>query len=1142
MYRFYEDFKTAENYTPYNIDIVRSSALHHNHAKVLEDGFHLECAGNVFLFKTPKIGEFDAEIKFEFKKLSFHPEEQKRGEEADPEIRFHLGYDKKMRTSKAIVLNFSCRGTLKIQLSDFSGYVKSVTEEKIYDFSPERDVEYDLKVNLKNGKLSVSFGEIKECFKIEAKNGFLGISRGFFPGVVCVKEALVETEDNFSEETVFEMKKVQLPNYNGGEMPYYLSVSVKKIDSCFFMEYVLDGGCATREVQRHCGYSAPQERFVDPYIRLVSKNGKSFKRYIKNGILCFIDPNVYWKYLYAFHKAAKMPYCGECAIDEEFALKDVKIIFGYKSFSASGYSAESGGPTEYAFDINGSLLYKGESLENKDIYNFISPASGEIADKIPKNLFQREKVLEHISVNHYYTINEDAEIELKMMTKRDIEYISAKAELCDAYGDKIKDAEVKKSESVSLFGFSVLCFKSVFGKIDMGVYRAKFTVYEGDSVLEEKSAAFEVLDLESEISPPEASGLPFLYSTPNETTFLENDVFNPWGTTPDLDRLHYFNCSAYTPDVAMKKKTWDAIKIFKRKWYMWFSSRTVFDWTPSKYAEAIKNADFINHQFVPGIRRYDIFRIGHYGEALMALLDEFLADKPAIAEKIGYIKGEKFKKEQLDKLYAACGAKWTDYVCKRAVEQTLEDDKSLREFNPDFKRADYGSVPIYGNPYGTYWQAKHFGRDYNLQSKVCKGFMQLEDYPHSCAYHAYRGALCLATINLFDPDLIEYPELYQGGKYSCAGDGIVGFARPPFGARIMPVYYNRTQSYEYVFCTGRKTEDGFAYWNHYGFMIRDGGRAVIDNFVKGWKNVLEHKPAKPMRTIAFVTDYLVDDDRYEPNLTDHHNWSNLHNVSEEGQAFLYGCSREAGIPAGFVLKRDTIKTLTADETDVLVLPSMKGADEITLSSIRKLHSEGVALVAVSDVTGLEDLFGVRENKKVILHNSLTIGDETENVYPRETEIKYESADAEVIAKSGDEPVLMKYNNTLLCNMAVSDISVDSFVERAQFGRECISKNFRALCKNMLKELSKPLCYGEDCGLSAFYDEKGDKVLVLFDYSEFSFEEEIESKERTVCLNIPVKEISSDVPCVKMRNKDGVIKKIKVNLRPHETAVIKLCDK
>lgn len=1141
MFRFYENFKVADNHAPYNIDIVRSSALPHNHARVFPDGFHLECAGNVYLFKTPELGYFDAEVKFDFKKLSFHPEEQKRGEEADPEIRLHFGYDKKMRTSKAIVAKFSCRGTLTLALASFSGYQKKIEKEFVSDFSPERDTEYSLKVSAQKDTVKVMLGNVEQSFVTDFDTGFIGISRGFFPGVVNIKEILVQTDDNFKEETLFEMKRAVLPDYNGGEVPYYLTVSFKKIDSCVYMSYQLDGGAATREVQPHCGYSAPQERFTDPYIRIVNKEGKSFKRYIKNGTLCFIDPNVYWKYLNSFHDAQDMPFEGECAIDEEFAEKNVKIIFGYKSFAASGYSAESGGPTEYAFDINAILLYKGESLENKDIYNFISPASGEIAAKIPAKLYERERALEHISVNHYYTVNEDAEIELKMMTKRDTEFLRAEATLCDAYGDAMCEATVLKYESVDFFGFSVLCFKTVFGKLPLGVYRACYRVYEGDGLLTEKSATFEVLDLNSEISPPEASGLPFLYSTPNETTFLENDVFNPWSTTPDLDRLHYFNCCAYTPDVAMKKKTWEIIKLFKRKWYMWFSSRTVFDWTPSKYADAVKNADFINHQFAEGVRRYDIFRIGHYGKALMALLDEFLADKPAIAEKIGYINGEKFTKEQLDKLYSACGEKWTNYVCKRTVEQTLEDDKSLREFNPDFKRADYGSLPIYGNPYGTYWQAKHFGRDFNCQSKVYKGFMQLEDYPHACAYQAYRGAFCLATINLFDPELVEHPELYQGAKHACAGDGIVGFARPPFGARVMPEYFNRTQSYEYVFCTGMKTEEGFSYWNHYGFMIRDGGKAVIDNFVKGWKNVLKHKPVKPLKTIAFATDYIAEDDRYEPELTDQHNWSNLHNVAEEGQAFLYGCAREAGLPAGYVLKRNTIKTLTPDEVDVLVLPPMKGADEAILCAVRKLHDAGVSLIAVSDVTGLEDLFGVKENRKKIQHNTLTINGSAEDVYPRETEIKYESDGAQVIAESSGEPVMMKYKNTALINMAVSDISVDCFVERAQFGRECISRAFRELCKETVVELSEPLVKGDDCGLSAFYDENGNKMLVLFDYTPMDYRTEFLPEERTVHFNIPVKDAECDAELIKMRSADGMLCAIKVMLRPNETAVIKICE-
>ena len=78
------------------------------------------------------------------------------------------------------------------------------------------------------------------------------------------------------------------------------------------------------------------------------------------------------------------------------------------------------------------------------------------------------------------------------------------------------------------------------------------------------------------------------------------------------------------------------------------------------------------------------------------------------------------------------------------------------------------------------------------------------------------------------------------------------------------------------------------------------------------QQVLLHKPKKPMRTLAFVTDYIVADDRYEPELTDDYNWSNIHNIAEEGQAFLYGCARECGLPAGFVLKRETVKELSAE--------------------------------------------------------------------------------------------------------------------------------------------------------------------------------------------------------------------------------------
>ena len=146
-----------------------------------------------------------------------------------------------------------------------------------------------------------------------------------------------------------------------------------------------------------------------------------------------------------------------------------------------------------------------------------------------------------------------------------------------------------------------------------------------------------------------------------------------------------------------------------------------------------------------------------------------------------------------------------------------------------------------------------------------------------------------------------------------------------------------------------------------------------------------------------------------------------------------------------------------------------------------------------------------------------------------------------ITRNKPLPLISLFNNTAIINMAVSDIAIDSFIQRAQFGRECISRNFRELCKKTVKELSNPLVYGEDCGLSAFYDESGNKVLVLFDYSTMDYREEFIPCERTIHFNMPVKNVESDSDVVKLRTDDGNLCAIKVKVRPFETAVIKICE-
>ena len=1140
MYQFYERFDLHnDRLQPYNIEIVRSSNLVHNHAEVKEGGYHLECAGNTYLFMTPALYAFTLKLDFAFSKMSFAKDSQMNGESEVPTMRVHIGYDKATRTSYAVTIGFSILGKMLVKLCRFTGYQHEVIEEQEIAFEPEAEIVHALTLMQQEKEISVKIDDFEFSFAHEPVRGFIGVSLNRFPGNLVIGETELTSKEDFNEETIFEVQDITLPSLRGGSIPYKLSFAAKAVgDGSYSFSYALSDGITIRPIQKKCGYGAEQQRFQEAYIRLISKSGKSFKRYLKNGELAFFDRNTFWKFLLTFHDVEDVPYGGNCGILKEFASPDTLIVFGYKSFSAAGFSVSIGGPDEFVFSTTGKLLYSGASLEQTDVFSFMSLTSQELADLIPADLYDRGAVMEHLAVNHYYTINEQAEIMLKMMTKREPGFITAEAVLHDVYDEPIGEpVPVKAARNADSFGFTVLCYNVNFGTLKTGVYRAVFRVFDGDTLLSRQSATFEVIDTASDIAPSEASGLPFLYSTPNEIGFLENDAFDPWLPTPDCDGLHYYSCCAHTPDVAMKRTTWRAIKPFNRKWYMWFSSRTVFDWTPSKYEEAVRNADFINHQFVEGIRRYDIFRIGHYGTAMMRLLHEFLDMRPEVEKELGYVRGEKFTKENLDALFKLCGEDWLNYVCKRCVEITKEDDKSLTCYNPDFLRADYGSLPIYGNPYGTYWQTKYFGRSFENQSEVYTGFMQMEDYPHSSGYQTYRGAFCLATVNLFDPALTEYPELYGGGRSAC-GDGIVAYAHPPFGIRTMPDYYTTTQVFEYVFCTPRLTEEGYRYWDSYGFMFRDGVRGRLEHFVKSWKHVIKHKPKKPMRTIAFVTDYIAADDRYEPELTDDYNWSNIHNIAEEGQAFLYACARECGIPAGFVLKAETIQALSADETDVLVLPPMAEATEETRQAIRRLYEAGVSLVAVSDVTGLEDLFGVEEAITEIEHNTLTVGEESEHVYPVRTQVRYRAKDAEVLAKSGETPVMMKYGRTALVNMSVSHLSMDCFMERAQFGRECISKLFKALCMDVIAELATPVVKAEGCGLAAFTDEQENKMLVLFDYSGHENFDDTGAKEKTVWLNLEARDIICDHPVVKLYEGE-CLKGFRVNLRPHETAVVEI---
>ena len=67
MYRFYDNFMVCDELNrPYSLTAERSSALPHINGAVDSRGFSIQCPGNKYIFATPELSEFAAELSFAF--------------------------------------------------------------------------------------------------------------------------------------------------------------------------------------------------------------------------------------------------------------------------------------------------------------------------------------------------------------------------------------------------------------------------------------------------------------------------------------------------------------------------------------------------------------------------------------------------------------------------------------------------------------------------------------------------------------------------------------------------------------------------------------------------------------------------------------------------------------------------------------------------------------------------------------------------------------------------------------------------------------------------------------------------------------------------------------------------------------------
>lgn len=1151
MFKLYDDFRASdENKQPYSFSVERHTPTDHLHAWVADDVFHMASVGNRFVLNTPKFKTGVFEMNFKISYMSV----------IQPKFIVLFGYDEQIRKGNAVYFYYDLKNTVTISLvSIHNSKITTLESKETYINEPlSEDRYYAYRLQIEKNNICGNVAGVPFFFDCTPYKGKIAVQRDGFIGELMIENVSFISSDEFITENILKETTVDIPLVNGGDIPYTLTWRIDKVEGEYFLTASLGGGTKTRKVDREDRpgqYVAEKDWMTSPYIGIGSEKSLSRNFCIARGSKAFIDPNIFWECQKGFFGDTEIPIVNTYKIPESLLCDDLEIVFGYENLECSGYYTQTGG-SEFRFTPDGKLIYAGDSADGRDIYELYSQENKLALSFVPDDCYKRDEVIEHIKYNHYFDVSEDIEFAFVMQTMTNPEYLAIQASVLNVYETETLGtypAEIKVKDWK--YGYKQIEAKVHVPKMNIGVYKAEFVVLFGGREYKRYIKVFEVFDQNSDVNPALASGLPFIFSMPNEHKWLMRNAFDLWTPMKSCDIVHYYNCTTDTPVEATTRKQWRINKKFKREWFLWLTSRTCRNWNDTEtYREAIENCDYLFRS----VNEYNVdlgqsglypLRQDHHnyhnfmardGQRI-AILDEFLSLNPEIAEKVDYKPGMKFTFELFVNMLQTCADEWIEFENKKGLELLREQNAEISKINPDVKRSLYGPINSYTTPTLTN-HSLHFycNGDYDALSKeIFTGFTVFEDYPYSCAYQPYRGAFMVMTMLLHSPELKIYPEQYGGSKGGCI-DGAVKYAHPPMGMYDLKPYQNATHAFEFVFNTAYRLKDGYHYWNTYGFHRSPG---LIPELVLEWRHVIENKPKKPIRSTAYLAEYSSKEDYLELAEGDG-DIKNLYSInpSELGHGLVFESARECGIPNGFALKYDVLADLTADECDVLVLPTLRYADEKVVKEIRRLYSEGVNLVAVSDINGLEDIFGVLPCERTVKVNCVCYNGETELVKEHDAKLLYKPVCAEsvMISESG-EALILKTDRTVLLNTSVTNLGcADVQYYDSAKSPFVVGSLIKKALKQLMREVSNPLALGENVGVTLFETEDERQMLLAIDYTPFD-NRDSKTKEAVIRLDMEgITDVKSESD-IFVGRKAGVVKELRFKISEHESIFIELTN-
>lgn len=995
-----EDFTTIDpgGGSP-SIEIHRTSTLSHSHGAVRDDGYAVLLKGNQHYVAMPPARDFSLKCRY---RLVNHDVDE-----------FGLGYRALFRADRAT----GRRHELLVWWSNVSTNYASHTLKFFLDGRefhsaahaklPGLEEMMDFALDVKGGRLSFeTFGERGETDI--ADNGAPDLGKIAFDlpysggNMLVLRHLSLVTADE-PAFTPLKQYSFELRGVEGSVVPPRYTVKIGRwATGETKVDLVFDGTVNARPKRDETGggeWGIITERFTTPYVRF----GTDLVYKFWDGMRQFADPEMLRR---------KKPLNGSKVEIPEWPVRRTfvssffpedfgTVAAGYEYAVCRGYRFCETGPWEQVRDAEGRLLWEGEAIgRGKIAFAAASPAKKAVMDRIPKDVPEYDGCMTHARNQHHFLESEKVRFTLTAVFRgRDFEpgeiAFAPKFEnvFAEPLGEKgaftLGEAKTERLEG----GLAKVTREiTLDSRLPVGVYRLVCGVGMGSDRRDER-VEFEVLsDRQGGTPPPLASGLPFLFSMPNETKYKEEGAFDPFcdRSGPGL----YYTAEIYYPVPGMRKHVADVLHAYDRKWFAQTHVRNSGDRDCRSEANkaVLRVADFVpmyDNDLLP--ERVDLTDQGfYYGRQMKYLIDYAKTRKPAfkvirvedlekrLAEGKRGISNEEF----LD-LFNTCWSDFVDYARAETEKADAGFNRYLLSVNPNIARGEYGPMAIYTATYKTsYWlrlASKALNEDADELNRN-GSFWVFEEYHHSCDYPLYRGALFAASYAMNFPNSRKlYPEIYYSGWGRC-NDGAVFQAHPGRFCVVLPAHQRRI-AYQYAYGTPffrrGKRDSTFDYWRDYGFHASCPTRADIDEFVAAWKNVKNFQPKDPLKAPFVVVDhdafksygdYLETESSFQIKIGDqkYGQSGDVCNLAEEAMAFSYEKLVAAGWNNPVVTSMKELPEIDAGLAEFVVLPpiskNVKSAPNFR-AAIRKMHERGVPLLIYGECDGLEDVFGVRRLKE-----------------------------------------------------------------------------------------------------------------------------------------------------------------------------------